>query len=66
MIQLRAEDAAKAQLGGIGRTKLYELYASGELDTVKIGRRRFVIADSIDRYIERLAGGDARGGRSAA
>jgi excisionase family DNA binding protein len=43
-----------AALGGLGRTKIYELIASGELRTVKIGRRRFIPADAIREYVARL------------
>lgn len=46
-------DAGKA-LGGLGRTKVYELISSGELRTVKIGRRRFVPASAVEEYVARL------------
>jgi excisionase family DNA binding protein len=46
-------DAGNA-LGGLGRTKVYELIASGELRTVKIGRRRFVPVSAIAEYVARL------------
>jgi excisionase family DNA binding protein len=46
-------DAGKA-LGGLGRTKVYELISSGELRTVKIGRRRFVPATAVEEYVARL------------
>lgn len=46
-------DAGKA-LGGLGRTKVYELITSGELRTVKIGRRRFVPASAVEEYVARL------------
>ena len=46
-------DTGKA-LGGIGRSKVYELIASGELRTVKIGRRRLVPAAAIEEFIARL------------
>ncbi|MCU1669508.1 MAG: hypothetical protein JWP40_2435 [Blastococcus sp.] len=46
-------DAGKA-LGGLGRTKVYELITSGQLRTVKIGRRRFVPTTAIDEYVARL------------
>lgn len=32
---------------GIGRTRLYELIASGDIKTVKIGRRRLVQVESL-------------------
>jgi len=32
---------------GIGRSKLYEIMADGALDTVTIGRRRLVRAESV-------------------
>lgn len=49
-------DASRA-LGGLGRTKMYELITSGELQTVKIGRRRFVPASAVERYVVRLQEG---------
>ncbi|MGW4774964.1 helix-turn-helix domain-containing protein [Nocardia sp. NPDC004278] len=38
----------------IGRSKYYELIGSGELRSVKIGRRRFVTEQAIADYIARL------------
>ncbi|MGY1680712.1 helix-turn-helix domain-containing protein [Geodermatophilus sp. SYSU D01176] len=46
-------DAGQA-LGGLGRTKVYELITSGKLRTVKIGRRRFVPASAVMEYVARL------------
>jgi excisionase family DNA binding protein len=40
---------------GVGRTTVYELLKAGELDSVKIGRRRLVPASSPAVYLERLA-----------
>jgi excisionase family DNA binding protein len=48
------EKAALAKLGGLGRTTYYELLASGELQSVKIGRRRFVPRESLEQYVARL------------
>lgn len=45
---------AQAKLGGIGRTKLYDLFDQGELVRVNIGRRAFVTQSSIDAYLSRL------------
>ncbi len=39
----------------VGRTKIYELINSGELETVKIDKRHLVVQDSIKRLVERLA-----------
>ena len=44
------EDAC-TQCGGIGKVKFYELLASGELKSFKIGRRRFVSAQAIAEFI---------------
>lgn len=41
-------------LGGLSRTKVYELIATGELRTVKIGRRRFVPATAVQEFVDRL------------
>lgn len=47
---------AMQRLGGISRSLFYELVARGAISTVRIGRRRFVTADEIERYIASLAG----------
>jgi len=39
---------------GIGKTKLYELIAEGELETIRIGRRTLIMQASIDALIQRL------------
>ena len=43
-----------ASLLGIGRTFMFHLLATGEIDSLKIGRRRKIPRDAIDGYIERL------------
>lgn len=45
-------DAAE-QLG-VSERVLDRLIAAGEVETVKIGRRRLVPADALDEYVERL------------
>ena len=40
-------------LSGLGRTTVYELMKSGDLESVKIGKRRLVVIDSYRRLIER-------------
>ena len=39
---------------GIGKTKLYELIATGDLEIIRIGRRTLVLRTSIDDFVERL------------
>lgn len=39
---------------GIGKTKLYELIAEGELEAIRIGRRTLIMQSSIDDFILRL------------
>ena len=39
---------------GIGRSTLYELIATGEIHTVKIGRRTLIAHDELERYVTRL------------
>jgi len=48
---------------GIGRTKLYELIAAGELETIHIGRRTLVLQESIDALIRRLRQGSGAQGQ---
>lgn len=38
----------------VGRSQVFELIARGELESVKIGRRRLVPREAIDTYIGRL------------
>lgn len=42
------------KLGGICRSKVFELWQSGELASVTIGRRRFSTDQQIEAYIARL------------
>ncbi|MBP2450513.1 hypothetical protein [Mycolicibacterium lutetiense] len=44
------------KLGGISRTMVFQLWASGALASVKIGRRRFSTDAQIGEYISRLEG----------
>jgi hypothetical protein len=37
---------------GLGRTKVHELLDGGELDSIKIGKRRLILLDSYRRLIE--------------
>lgn len=38
----------------VGRTKFWELINAGELETVRIGRRRMVVWSSVRAYVDRL------------
>lgn len=40
----------------IGRTKLYELFATYELRFLHIGRRRFVPRSEVEKFIAKLLG----------
>lgn len=48
--------ATSEKLGGIGRTLLFSLWASGELASIKIGKRRFSTDRQISDYVARLEG----------
>jgi excisionase family DNA binding protein len=39
------------QVSSIGRTTLYSLISSGEIETVKVGKRRLVKAASLAQFI---------------
>lgn len=43
-----------ADLLGIGRTYMFRLVTTGEIDSFKIGSRRKIPRDALDRYIARL------------
>jgi excisionase family DNA binding protein len=38
---------------GIGRSKLYELIGSGEIETIKIGKATLVIIQSLHSFVRR-------------
>ena len=46
---------AQEQLGGLSRSKLYQLVKSGRLKLVKIGRRSFVTRDEITQFVASLS-----------
>lgn len=52
--RLHDEAATRERLGGIGRSKYYELISTGVLRSVKIGRRRMVPETAIAEYIDTL------------
>ncbi len=41
-------------LGGVSRSTIYELFASGQLKSVKLGKRRFVPHEEALRYVASL------------
>jgi excisionase family DNA binding protein len=41
------------RLSGIGRSKVYEMLGSGEIESIHVGTRRLVLLDSYRRLIER-------------
>jgi excisionase family DNA binding protein len=47
-------EGAGRRLGGIGRTTVYELIASGKLEAVKLGSRTLVTATSIEALLASL------------
>ncbi|MEZ5211267.1 MAG: helix-turn-helix domain-containing protein [Gordonia sp. (in: high G+C Gram-positive bacteria)] len=49
-------EETQEQLGGISRTTVYGLVNAKRLEKVNIGRRGFITADSIERYIDGLTG----------
>ncbi len=53
MSLLHKPEAAAAALG-IGRSKLFELIAAGEIETVQIGRSRRVPTEALESYVARL------------
>lgn len=47
-------EATAAELGGISRSLVFELWKTGALGSVKIGRRRFSTDAQIKAYIAKL------------
>jgi excisionase family DNA binding protein len=38
----------------IGRTRIFALIKSGELESIKVGRSRLIPTDSVERFLQRL------------
>jgi len=56
---LSVRDACR-ELGGLGRSTLYELLAKGEIDSMRVGARRLVVTASLRAFVERqLAAGQS-------
>ena len=49
---LTVEEAAS--LLRLGRTSTYELVMRGQIQSVRIGRRRLVVREGLDRYVSQL------------
>lgn len=47
---VRIPDACR--MIGVGRSKLYELLAAGEIEAVKIGARRLILLASLRGFVE--------------
>lgn len=52
---LAVAPAEAARLAGIGRTRLYEAIASGELPSLKLGSRRLIKLDALEAWLDRHA-----------
>ena len=51
-IAVRVEDAAK--LTSLGRTEIYKAIRDGGLASVKVGKRRLIRVDALDRWLASL------------
>lgn len=51
-ITVRISDAVN--MLGIGRSRIYELIQSGDIETIKLGRSTLIPVDSLHAMIERL------------
>jgi excisionase family DNA binding protein len=40
------------ETSGLGRTKLYELMDSGRLESIKIGKRRLIKIESLEKLLD--------------
>ena len=64
MDQLLYTISQTCKLTGLGRTKLYELLASGEIPVRKVGTRTLIAAEDLKEWAEGLPLADANGVRA--
>lgn len=50
-ICVKVDEAAR--MIGVGRTKLYELIASGEIDAIKLGKSTRITTESLQELVRR-------------
>ena len=50
-LPLAMAPADAARMAGVGRTKLYEAISEGELESVKIGKRRLVTVEALKAWL---------------
>jgi excisionase family DNA binding protein len=43
------------RLTGLGRSKIYDLLGSGEIISVKVGKRRLILVADLRAWLQRLA-----------
>lgn len=48
------------QFSGLSRTRIYELIAAGEIESIKVGRARLIPTAAIEAYFERSASDASR------
>lgn len=48
--------ATSLKLGGVSRSLVFQLWRTGDLPSVKVGKRRFSTDKQIAEYISRLEG----------
>lgn len=60
-LAVRIPDAVR--MTGLGRSKLYELIAAGELETIKIGRCTLVTIDALKALLANARATNHKGGR---
>lgn len=53
--------AQTAEATGLGRTKVYELMASGQLTAVKVGNRRLIPAGALREFVDGLVSAATEG-----
>ena len=65
MYPLLISIAETGSMLGLGRTKIYELLNSGELNSARVGGRRLVEFASAERFARECLGTPISGGRDA-
>ncbi len=54
LLSLKETEAAL----NLGHTKVCELIADGDIESIKVGRRQLITPEAIDRFIGRMAAGE--------
>jgi excisionase family DNA binding protein len=54
-------EETRQHLGGKGRGYVYQLLANNQIDSVKLGKSRLIVSESLERFVDSLTSENKEG-----